>query len=146
VSTGRLPGPDSAYDLAGGDHPPPDTTRTVEEIISEAKSRRAHRRASATLVYIVVCGLIVAVLRVVFKVAHDIQHINPSAVAMVASLVVAISVLTIALAKFAFALGQRPAKEEKPSTDAVSTPSLEAIKMFGDALSKVGEIFKSMKP
>lgn len=140
------PGPDPADDLAGGDSPSPVAGRTLDEVIEESKSRRAHRKAAAVLVYFVVFGLIMAVLRVVFKIAHDIEHINPSAVAMVASLVVAISVLTIALAKFAFGLGQESSKDSKSKSDAVSTPLVEALKLSGDVLGKAGEILKSAKP
>lgn len=139
--------PSDAYDLAGGDDPPPGDRKTLEEILQESQSRRAHRRAAAVLVYIVVGALTLSVLRVVFKLAHDIQHISPSAVAMVASLVVAISVLTIALAKFSFGLGRQASRDATGTKDdAVSSPAVEALKLVGDVLSKAGEIVKATKP
>lgn len=133
------------YDLAGGDTPPARDAKTIAEVLTEAKSRRLHRRAAAVLIYSVVLCLIASVVRVVWKVSTDLVHINPAVVGLVASLVFAISVLTIALARYAYGMSNAGDGKPKSESDVTGPPAVEAVKLMGDLLSKVGDIFKSFK-
>lgn len=138
--------PDPTQDLAGGETLSGAEARTVGEVLREAKSRREHRLAAAALIYIVVCMLILSVWKVVDGLAADLTHLNPAAVGLVASMVVGISVLTIALAKFAYGMSNSQDSKQSPGGDAISPPSVEVFKAAGDVLGKLGEAFKAMKP
>lgn len=136
--------PESRYDLAGGDNPPENPT--VTEVLKEAEARRGHRFAALVLVYVVVSLLIVSVWKLVDRLSQDLTHLNPAAVGLVASLVVAVSVLTIALGRFAYGMSVGSEAKPKSEPEVTGPPATEAFKLAGDLLSKVGELFKSMKP
>ena len=132
-------------DLAGGEQPPKAERDTVADILEESQSRRNHRWAAAILIYFVVLALVWSVWRVVGKLAEKLDQVTPATVGLVASMVVAISVLTIALAKFAYGMSSSGPKA-KADDDVVAPPTVEAIKLAGDFLSKMGAFFKAAKP
>lgn len=143
-----LDAPESRFDLAGGENPPPKEGRTVSEVLQEAQSRRHHRLAAAALIYIVVAVLLVAVSNVIRAINVDLSKLQPATIGLVASLVVAISVLTIALAKFAYGLSSSKEGKDRAKEDegTVAPPVIEAVKTAGDLLSKAGEFLKGAKP
>ncbi|CAN7366429.1 hypothetical protein [Acidovorax sp. LjRoot117] len=140
--------PESKFDLAGGENPSFKEGRTVSEVLQEARSRRTHRFAAAALIYIVVAVLLVAVSNVIRAINLDLPKLQPAAIGLVASLVVAISVLTIALAKFAYGLSSSNERKGKAKEDesTVAPPVIEAVKTAGDLLAKAGEFLKGAKP
>lgn len=138
--------PESKFDLAGGENPPRLEARTVDEVLGEARSRRAHRLAAAALIYTVVGVLLVSVFHVIRTINEDLSKLQPATIGLVASLVVAISVLTIALAKFAYGLSNSGDGKGKKDDSTVGPPVIEAVKTTGDLISKLGEFLKGIKP
>jgi len=134
--------PDPSEDLAGGDILKPVAGQTLDELLAESVSRRMHRFASAILVFVVVGVLLICVFILVCKIAEDLQHLTAPAVGAVASLITAISVLTFALAKFAFGLASAP-ESKKESQDPPAPLMLEALKLISTAVEKLSSILKS---
>lgn len=134
-------------DMAGGDTPSGASRHTLAELVAEGASRRRHRTAAAWLVYLVVAILCISIKTLVFKLTEDISKVNPSVVALTASLVVAVSVLTVALAKFSFGISAGgKGSDRSEDKDTPTAPSIEGIKLVGELVGKLGEILKSMKP
>ena len=103
---------------------------------------------SAILVFVVVAFLVAGVRKILSGLSKNLQHIDPAAVGLVASLIIAISVLTLTLVKYAFSEPKTEDKvKDKDKTEPVGPPALEAVKVAGDILIKAGEMIgKAAKP
>jgi len=135
-----------ADDLSLGDSPPAQIGQSVDNLLAESRSRRRHRMCSAILVFVVVAFLVAGVRKILSGLSKNLQHIDPAAVGLVASLVIAISVLTLTLVKYAFSEPKTDEKS-KDKTEPVAPPALEAVKVAGDMLIKAGEMIgKVAKP
>ncbi|QHJ00426.1 hypothetical protein GT347_22075 [Xylophilus rhododendri] len=135
------------FDLAGGEYSPPSPFQTLDEIIAESRSRKYHRTASAVLVYLVVAGLLVFLAALLLALKMDLAHASTPVVAIAASTIVSITVLTIALAKYSFGMGDRPDDSgKKEKGEAFTAPTIEMVKVLGDVVGKAGEALKGLKP
>lgn len=136
-----------ADDLSLGDTPPAQIGQSVDNLLAESRSRRRHRTFSAFLVFAVVACLVAGVRKLLSGLSKNLQHIDPAAVGLVASLVIAISVLTLTLVKYAFSTEAKSEEKGKEKSEPVGPPILEAVKVAGDLVTKAGEmITKASKP
>ena len=131
----------SSDDLSAGSEPSQEAAKKVEELLSDAASRRRYRGISVTLTLMVVVFLCYLLSRIACAVTFDIAHFSPWIVGIFATVVVAISVLTIALMRATFAPPNIESDSEKSNKDSLPQLSAvsEALKAIGGAIESLGK-------
>lgn len=123
---------DSHLDLSAGENPDPESSKAANELLADAASRRRYRRYSFGLAVLVVGFLSWILCRLIAAVTTYITSFSPWVVGMVATLVIAIAVITLALLKATFS-GPSSASQPIPEMPQITILS-DAIKVFGDSV------------
>lgn len=118
-------------DLSGAD-PSEAAENAANAALNDAKSRSTYRTLATVCAIAVIVLLGVLLFCLVRAAAFELSRVNNAVVALVASLVVAITVLAIALLRATFASNL---KEDKGAE--LSLPNLELFKALRDAFDMV---------
>lgn len=128
----------SQLDLSAGDTPyEPDYTK-ANALLDDAASRRRYRRFSFVLSVVVVVFFGLVLFKLIRAVASHATTFSPWIVGMFATVVVAMSVITLALLRATFA---SPGGYEEKTTESMPQVSVlsEALKALGDAVGALRE-------
>lgn len=124
----------SHLDLSGGESPSPGEASKANALLDDAASRRRYRRFSFFLAVVVVGFFGLLLFKLACAVITYVTSFSPWVVGMFATLVVAMSVITLALLKATFAApgGTVPTDvEDMPQVSILS----DALKAMTDAVS-----------
>lgn len=135
---------DASDDLSGAGEPPAHVSARANAVLIDEKLRTRYRTGATALAVSVITGLFVLLCRLVWALACNLSLVEGPSVALVASLVVAISVLSIALLRFTFAPlidPEKPVEQDKAS-DPLPGNVAEALKALGELVSTAMKPFQ----
>lgn len=121
-------------DLSEGDNPAPGEASKANALLDDAASRRRYRRFSFFLAVVVVAFFGVLLFKLACAVITYVTSFSPWVVGMFATLVVAMSVITLALLKATFAAPGGAVPQDVEGMPQVSILS-DALKAMSDAVS-----------
>lgn len=129
---------DSRFDMSAGDSPPQSDSTLANDVLADSASRRRYRRFSFVLAVTVVLALGFFLWKLICAASAFVTAISPWVVGMVATLVVAIAVITLALLKATFAA---PGNGEVKDAGNMPQASLlsDALKALSDAIGALRE-------
>jgi hypothetical protein len=135
--------PTPSDDLSGGANSGVGNDDPNKNLFKDATARRHYRTAATCAAFVVLACLIYFLHCVTTALVRDIAFIEPPAVAVATALVVAITVLSIALLRSTFAPTPDPnSKKGHESESSVTSTAAEAIKALRDALESVLDVLK----
>lgn len=126
-------------DLSGGENPSPGETSKANALLEDAASRRRYRRYSFILALVVVGFFGLLLFKLACAVITYVTSFSPWVVGMFATLVVAMSVITLALLKATFAAPGGAATQDVEGMPQASVLS-DALKAMSDAVSALREV------
>ncbi|MGX5649544.1 hypothetical protein ACWKW4_04705 [Hydrogenophaga borbori] len=123
----------SQLDLSAGDDPYAPYSKKANELLDDAVSRRRYRGASFFLAVAVVLFFGLLLYKLACAIASYVTSFSPWVVGMFATLVVAMSVITLALLKATFAApnGSTDDSHELPQMAVIS----DSLKALSDAIA-----------
>lgn len=127
-------GPDSQLDLSDGDNPSASAAKKANALLADAESRRRYRRYSFVLAVLAVFFFGALLYKLACAVIAYITSFSPWVVGMFATLVVAMTVITLALLRAVFAAPGGDEGRDQATMPQVSVLS-DALKALGDAVN-----------
>ena len=127
-------------DLSAGDTPTGEATQKANELLNDAANRRKYRRWSFGLSVVVVLFLAYIIYRLMCAITTDIQFFSPWVVGIFATLVVAVTVVTLSLLRATFSPPENiDAKRDEPEMPQMTVLS-EALKTMGTAFETLTKV------
>jgi hypothetical protein len=127
----------SGLDLSEGETPTPQDVKKANELLDDAANRRKYRWWSFSLSVLVVLFFGVTISRLMCAVVADIQHFSPWIVGIFATLVVAVTVVTLSLLRATFSPPESPAAQR-------GEPEMPQATMFSEALKAIAAALEAL--